>query len=51
VSSTSTHDHYAVAFPSSLRSPRVPISAQSKELVIIVKGKPHKKTDISKRVS
>jgi len=41
VSSTSTHDHYAAAFPSSLRSSRVPISAHTKELVIIAKRKNH----------
>jgi len=39
VSPTSSHDYYVAAFPSSLRLPRVPISAHTKKLVIIVKRK------------
>jgi len=39
MSPTSTHDHQAAAFPLSVRSPRVPISAHTKELVIIAKTK------------
>jgi len=39
MSSTSTHDHYVATFPSSLRSPGVPIYAHIKELMIIAKRK------------
>jgi len=35
VSLTFTYHHYAVTFPSLLRSPRLPTSAHTKELVII----------------
>jgi len=53
VSSTSIHDNYATtSSPSSLRSPRVPISAHTKELVIITKRKNHTRIQTqAKRVS
>jgi len=49
VSSTPTHDHYAAAFPSSLRSPRVPIFSYTNELVIIAKRKNHTRTQTQAR--
>jgi len=39
MSSTTTHDHYAASFPSSLWSSGLPISAYTKDLVIIAKRK------------
>jgi len=41
MSPTSTHDHQVATSPLSLQPPGVPISAHTKELVIIAKKRNH----------